>query len=49
MECAFKDKVWGAGMHMGDPDADKPEKWKGENLLGFTLMAVRDELKNAEA
>ena len=32
-------------MSADDPDALDINKWKGENLLGFALMAIRDELK----
>ena len=28
-----------------NPKAKNPEQWNGENLLGFALMEVRDELK----
>ena len=27
------------------PEAQDPMKWRGENLLGFALMEVRDELR----
>ena len=43
-ECAVKDKIWGIGLSMKDPDRLKREKWKGQNLLGYTLMMVRDSL-----
>ena len=29
---------------MGDPDRLEISKWKGQNLLGYTLMMVRDWL-----
>lgn len=29
---------------MTDSDRFFPEKWRGQNLLGYTLMQVRDEL-----
>lgn len=44
VECSCSDKVWGIGIGMNDPDATKPSKWKGHNLLGFTLQAVRSDL-----
>jgi predicted NAD-dependent protein-ADP-ribosyltransferase YbiA (DUF1768 family) len=28
-----------------DPRAQNPSQWNGENLLGFALMEVRDELR----
>lgn len=43
-ECAVKDKVWGIGLSMKDPDRFDKTKWKGKNLLGYTLMMVRDSL-----
>lgn len=43
-ECAVKDRIWGIGLSMKDPDRLKREKWKGQNLLGYTLMMVRDSL-----
>ena len=27
------------------PEVQDPMKWRGENLLGFALMEVRDELR----
>ena len=44
-ECAVKDRIWGIGLSMNDPDRLNIEKWKGQNLLGYALMAVRDKLK----
>lgn len=45
VECSHSDKVWGVGLGMHDSDADDYTKWNGQNLLGFTLMAVREELR----
>ena len=42
-ECAVKDKIWGIGLSMSDPDRLNREKWKGQNLLGYSLMLVRDK------
>lgn len=44
-ECAVKDRIWGIGLSMKDPNRLNMQKWKGQNLLGFTLMQVRDTLK----
>ncbi len=44
VECAVKDKIWGVGLSMKDPDRFERETWRGENLLGYTLMMVREEL-----
>ena len=43
-ECAVKDKIWGIGLSMDDPDRFDPSKWEGQNLLGYALMMVRDKL-----
>ena len=43
-ECAVKDRVWGIGLSMSDPDRSDPSKWKGQNLLGYALMMVRNKL-----
>lgn len=41
-ECAVKDRVWGIGLSMKDPRRFDRDKWEGQNLLGYTLMMVRD-------
>jgi len=43
-ECAVKDLIWGVGLSMTDPDRFDKTKWKGKNLLGYTLMMVRERL-----
>ncbi len=43
-ECAVKDKIWGIGLSMKDPDRFNRIKWQGQNLLGYTLMMVREQL-----
>lgn len=43
-ECAVKDRIWGIGLSMSDPDRCDKAKWKGQNLLGYTLMMVRERL-----
>lgn len=44
-ECAVKDCIWGIGLSMKDPDRWSPEQWKGKNLLGYTLMMVREKMR----
>lgn len=44
-EAAPWDNVWGIGMSAWNSDSGDMSKWKGENLLGFTLTKVRDRLK----
>ena len=43
-ECALWDNIWGIGMTMHDEYRFAPDLWQGRNLLGFTLMMVREEL-----
>ena len=43
-ECALQDKIWGIGMTMHDEYRFEPDLWQGQNLLGFALMMVRNEL-----
>ena len=43
-ECAVKDMIWGIGLSMRDLDRLEMKKWKGQNLLGYTLMMVRERL-----
>lgn len=45
-ECAKSDLVWGIGLHENKPEVYDTNKWHGQNLLGFTLMKVREELNN---
>lgn len=44
-ECAVKDLIWGTGMSMKDPARFDRSGWKGQNLLGYTLMMVRERLQ----
>lgn len=45
VETSPYDKIWGIGMLETDQRAENPLLWNGENLLGFALMEVRDELE----
>ncbi|MCS3530244.1 NADAR family protein [Chryseobacterium sp. JUb7] len=45
IEASPYDTIWGIGMLETDPRAEDPSQWNGENLLGFALMEVRDELR----
>lgn len=47
-ECAVQDRIWGIGLSMKDERRFDPDEWKGQNLLGFSLMRVRDALKHAD-
>lgn len=44
-ECAVRDRIWGIGLSMNDPDRFDRTKWKGQNLLGYALMMVRSRLR----
>lgn len=43
-ECAVRDKIWGIGLSMKDDKRFDINQWQGQNLLGFSLMMVRDFL-----
>lgn len=43
-ECSVSDTVWGIGISMHDSDRFDISKWKGQNLLGFALMMVRNHI-----
>ena len=45
VEASPVDKIWGTGLAGDDSNATNPLKWKGQNLLGFALMDVRNKLK----
>ena len=45
VEASPVDPVWGIGLDADDPRAENPEQWRGLNLLGFALMAVRQQLQ----
>ncbi len=44
VECSVKDIIWGIGLSMNDTNRFDKSKWKGKNLLGYTLMLVREQL-----
>ena len=44
VEASPVDKIWGIGLAQDDEAASNPNLWKGENLLGFALMEVREKL-----
>ena len=45
VEASPMDRIWGIGMAKSDEHIDNPLKWRGQNLLGYALMAVRDLLQ----
>ncbi|MGN0603093.1 MAG: NADAR domain-containing protein [Oscillospiraceae bacterium] len=44
-ECAVQDLIWGTGISMTDPARYDINAWRGQNLLGYSLMLVREDLK----
>lgn len=52
VEASPSDVIWGCGFAKKDRQGKPlkqwrtPSTWKGENLLGFALMEVRDNLRN---
>lgn len=44
VEASPYDKIWGVGLDKTDPAIRNPNNWRGQNCLGFTLMAVRDKI-----
>lgn len=46
VEASPVDPIWGIGLAADNEAVNDPRRWKGENLLGFALMEVRDKLKN---
>ncbi|KAI0556994.1 YbiA-like protein [Gracilaria domingensis] len=45
VEAAKRDQIWGIGMSATNVYKCDPTKWRGLNLLGETLMMVRDRLR----
>ncbi|ULT26911.1 NADAR family protein [Sphingobacterium sp. E70] len=44
VEASPVDDIWGIGMSQDDSDIENIYCWRGQNLLGFALMEVRDLL-----
>lgn len=44
-ECAVTDKIWGIGLSMDDDRRFLIDQWQGSNMLGFSLMQVRNMLQ----
>ena len=43
-ECAVRDRIWGIGLSMRDARRLDLKQWRGQNLLGYALMMVRDKI-----
>lgn len=46
VEASPFDRIWGIGMGKNNENVNNPLMWRGQNLLGFALMVVREELKS---
>ena len=46
VESSPYDRIWGIGLRKNDQRAEDPQKWLGQNLLGFALMDVRETLSS---
>lgn len=44
-ECEPTDKIWGIGMGPDDDRRFDRSQWQGQNLLGYTLSEIREDLK----
>jgi ribA/ribD-fused uncharacterized protein len=44
VEASPYDRIWGIGLAAGNPRAQDPAQWRGQNLLGAILTRLRDEL-----
>lgn len=47
VECAYKDTIWACGIRIHENDRHDMSKWRGQNLLGFTLMEVREAIRRS--
>ena len=45
VEASPYDKIWGVGLGADDPLILDKKNWKGKNLLGVSLMKVRELIK----
>ena len=46
VECARQDIIWACGIRLTEAERFDISKWRGQNILGFALMEVREALRN---
>mmetsp|Transcript_56273 Transcript_56273/g.129202 ORF Transcript_56273/g.129202 Transcript_56273/m.129202 type:complete len:308 (-) Transcript_56273:249-1172(-) len=44
-ESTKNDRNWGTGIDVGHADASRPARWRGTNILGWSLMVARAQLR----
>ncbi len=44
VEASPYDRIWGIGLGRDEKEAQDARQWRGDNMLGFALMAARDLL-----
>lgn len=47
VEAAPRDQIWGVGFGQHNARALEPSQWRGQNLLGFALVDVREKLRES--
>lgn len=47
VEASPTDRIWGIGLPADHPNALRPDRWQGLNLLGYALTHVRQQLKTS--
>ncbi|MFJ9111817.1 NADAR family protein [Streptomyces sp. NPDC102283] len=45
VEASPLDRIWGIGLAADDERVERPQEWRGLNLLGFALMEARERLR----
>ncbi len=48
VECAYSDTTWACGRRLHEDERRDVSLWRGQNILGFALMNVRDALRAAK-